>query len=205
MYRLGISIRQPDKPNISYAFGLVLGPISSSDIPKQGIPRPILEEHFGSVGVLKSTEAFCDEASVLDRRECIRRLTDLSFARIKEIPAANLLWFMGQVSSNVGKAFCLDTDLVQSDFPPITHFVFALYMPFLITVVFEGLLGALIVPILNCLYLLNRLVVRFGRWQIVRSETGLGLMTKYGWTLLALPVFVLLAMLQVARKVYCGA
>jgi hypothetical protein len=80
----------------------------------------------------------------------------------------------------------------------------SLYMPFLITAVFEGLLGALIVPILCSLYLLNRLVVRIGRWQIVRSEVGLSLMTKHGWSLLVLPVIVLLAMLQAARTAYCG-
>jgi hypothetical protein len=204
VYRLGVVIRQPDKPFIRYSFGIGLGPIGPSDIPKQGVPRPTLEKHFGSVGVFTSTETFCDDASVLDRRECIRRLTDLSFERIKEIPAHDLFWFVGQVSDRIGKAFCLDTDFVPSDFPPSAHFVFALYMPFLITAVFEGLLGALIVPILCGLYLLNRLVVRIGRWQIVRSELGLSLMTKYGWSLLALPVIVLLAMLQVARTAYCG-
>jgi hypothetical protein len=204
VYRLGIVIRQSDRPFISYAFGLGLGPVSPSDIPKQGIPRPALEEHFGSVGVYTSTEAFCDEASVLEKRECIRRLTDLSFGRIREKPADDWLWLAGQISSSAGKAFCLDTDFVPSDFPHAVRFGFTLYMPFLITAVFEGLLGALIVPILCCLYLLNRLVVRIGRWQIVRSEFGLSLMTKYGWSLLALPVVVLLAMLQVARTAYCG-
>jgi hypothetical protein len=204
VYRLGIVIRQLDKPYIRYAFGIGLGPISPSDIPKQGVPRPTFEEQFGSVGVFTTTEAFCDDAGVLDRRECIRRLTDVSFERIKEMPADNLLWFLGQVSSSVGKAFCLNTDFVPSDFPPVAHHVFALYMPFLITAVFEGLLGALIVPILCCLYLLNRLVVRIGRWQIIRSELGLSLMTKHGWSLLALPIIVLLATLQVGRTAYCG-
>jgi hypothetical protein len=204
VYRLGIVIQQSDRPYIHYAFGIGLGPISPSDIPKQGVSRPTLEEHFGSVGVFTSTEAFCDEASVSDRRECIRRLTDLSFGRIKEMPANNWLRLAGQISSSAGKAVCPDTDVVPSDFPPAVHFGFAVYMPFLITAVFEGLLGALIVPILSCLYLLNRLVVRIGRWQIVRSEFGLSLMTKHGWSLLALPVIVLLAMLQVARKAYCG-
>lgn len=204
VYRLGVIIRQPDRPFLRWAFGIGLGPISPSDIAKQGVPRPTLEEQFGSVGVFKSTEDFCDEVGVPDRRECIRRLTDVSLGRIKEMPADNWLQFLGQISSSVGKAVCLDTNIVPSDFPPVVHFVFALYMPFLITAVFEGLLGALIVPILCSLYLLNRLVVRIGRWQIVRSEVGLSLMTKHGWSLLVLPVIVLLAMLQAARTAYCG-
>lgn len=204
VYRLGIVIRQPGRPFLRWAFGIGVGSISPSDIAKHGVPRPALEEEFGSVGVLKSTEEFCDEASVPDKRECIRRLTDVSLARIKELPADNLLGFVVDFSSRAGLAVCLYTDIVPSDFPPVAHFAFALYLPFLITAVFEGLLGALIVPILGSLYLLNRLVVRIGRWQIVRSEVGLSLMTKYGWSLLALPVVALLATLQIVRTAYCG-
>ena len=92
----------------------------------------------------------------------------------------------------------------DGDTPPSIRLAFTSFVPFLVSTVLVWWLGALLVPILGCLYLLNRFVVRVGRWQIVRSEAGLDLMTKHGWTLLALPLVVLLALLQLARKTYCG-
>jgi hypothetical protein len=204
VYRMGIVIRQPDRPYIRYAFGLGLGPINISDISKPGIPRQYLEEHFGENELLTSTEAFCREAGLSDRRECIRRLVDLSLGRFKDVPADFWRGAFGDISSRASQAVCLNTDVVPSDFPPTVRFVFTLYMPFLITIVFESVLGALIVPILLCLYLLNRLVVRIGRRQIMRSENSLSLLAKYGSSFLALPVLLLLAVLQVVRNMYCA-
>jgi hypothetical protein len=119
------------------------------------------------------------------------------------------LGFARQVFETVGNAVCLETDVAQRDIwgrdiSPSVRFAFTSFVPFFVTIVLVWWLGALLVPILGCLYLLNRLVVRVGRWQIARSETGLNLMTKHGWALLALPVALLLILLQWARKTYCG-
>jgi hypothetical protein len=208
VYRVGILLRQVDnlspKPFIQYSFGLGVGPISPSDIPTQGTPRPILEQLFGSGLVFSSTDAFCVDAGVTNRLECGRRLTDKIFVRLRHSPDDFWFGLARHVFEKVGNAVCFETDFVPADFPPTVRFAFTLYMPFLVTIVLEWLLGALIVPILSFLYLLDRLVVRIGRWQIVRSELGLSLMTKHASSLLALPVIVLLALLRVARKAYCG-
>lgn len=87
---------------------------------------------------------------------------------------------------------------------PSAAFFFERHADSMITAIFEGLLGTPIVPILCRLYPLNRLVVRIGRWQIDRSEVGLSPITKHGLSLLALPIMVLLAMLQATRTAYCG-
>ena len=184
-YRLGVIIRQSDRPFLRWAFGIGPGPISASDIAKQGVPRPTLEKQFGSVGVFKSSEDFCDEVGVPDRRECIRRLTDLSLGRIKEMPADNWLQFLGQISSSVGNAVCLDTNCAIGASPRGAFCLCSLQ------------------AVRDHSHTLNRLVVRIGRWQIDRSEVGLSLITKDVWSL-ALPIIVLLAMLQAARTAYCG-
>lgn len=119
------------------------------------------------------------------------------------------LGFARQVFDNVGHAVCIETDVAQRDIwqrdiPPSVRLAFTSFVPFLVTIVLVWWLGALLVPILGCLYLLNQFVVRVGRWQIVRYEAGLNLMAKQGWTLLALPLVVLLALLQLIRKTYCG-
>jgi len=212
IYSVGIFRNQvDDKPYIQYQFRLGVGQIKPSDIAvTPGTPRPVLDQLLGSGGHYPlSTDKFCVDAGVTNRLECGRRLTDEAFVRIRNVPMDVWRGFARQVFEHVGKAVCLDTDVMQRDIwgrnlSPSVRFAFILFLPFLVTTVLVWWLGALLVPILGCLYLLNRFVVRVGRWQIISSETGLNLMAKHGWTLLALPLVILLALLQLTRKTYCG-
>jgi hypothetical protein len=212
IYSVGIFRNQfDDKPYIQYQFRLGVGPIAPSDIAvTPGTPRPVLDQLLGSGGHYPlSTDKFCVDAGLTNRLECGRRLTDEAFVRIRNMPTDVWLGFARQVFEHVGKAVCLETDVGQRDIwgrdtSPSVRLAFAAFVPFLVTILLVWWLGALLVPILGCLYILNRIVVRIGRWQIVRSETGLNLMTKHGWALLALPVVLLLVLLQLVRKTYCG-
>jgi hypothetical protein len=212
IYSVGIFRNQfDDKPYIQYQFRLGVGPISPSDIAvTPGTQRPVLDQLFGSGGKYPlSTDKFCVDAGLTNRLECGRRLTDKAFVRIRDMPTDVWLGFVRQVFEHVGKAVCLETDVGQRDIlgrdiSPSVRLAFAAFVPFLVTILLVWWLGTLLVPILGCLYIFNRIVVRIGRWQIVRSETGLNLMTKHGWALLALPVVLLLVLLQFARKTYCG-
>jgi hypothetical protein len=211
IYSIGIFRNQvDDRPYIQYQFRLGVGPIKASAISTPGTPRPILEQLLGTGGHYPlSTDKFCADAGVTNRLECGRRLNDEAIVRIRQISANDWWGFVRQFLEHVGDAVCLETnigrrDILQRDVPPSVRLAFTSFVPFLVTIVLVWWLGALLVPILGCLYLLNKFAVRIGRWQIVRSDTGLNLMTKHGWTLLALPVVLLLAVLQLARKSYCG-
>jgi hypothetical protein len=211
IYSVGIFRNQfADKPHIQFQFRLGVGPIKPSDIATPGTPRPILDQLLGSGGHYPlSTDKFCADAGVTSRLECGRRLTDEAFVRIRDMPMNAWLGFARQVFETVGSAVCLETDVAQRDIwqrdmSPSIRLTFKSFVPFLVTVVLVWWLGALLVPILGWLYFLNKFVVWVGKWQVVRSETGLNLMTKHGWTLLALPVVLLLTLLQLARKTYCG-
>jgi len=212
IYSVGIFRNQfDDKPYIQYQFRLGVGPIAPSDIAvTPGTPRPVLDQLLGSGGHYPlSTDKFCVDAGLTNRLECGRRLTDEAFARIRNMHVDVWLGFARQVFEHVGRAVCLETNVGQRDIwgrdtSPTVRLAFEAFVPFLVTIVLVWWLGALLVPILGCLYLLNQFVVRVGRWQIVRSETGLNLMASQGWTLLALPLVVLLALLELTRKMYCG-
>lgn len=212
IYSIGIFRNQvDDKPYVQYEFGLGVGQIKPSDIAvRPGTPRPILEQLLGTGGHYPlSTDKFCADAGVTNRLECGRRLTDEAFARIRQISANDWWGFVRQFLEHIGNAVCLETnigqrDILQREVPPTVRLAFTSVVPFLVTIVLVWWLGALLVPILGCLYLLNQFVVRVGKWQIVHSETGLNLVANHGWTLLALPVVLLLALLQLARKTYCG-
>jgi hypothetical protein len=169
VYSVGIFRNQMDaKPFIQYQFRLGVGPIKPSDIATPGTPRPILEQLL-SGRVLLSTDTFCADAGVTNRLECGRRLTDEAFVRIRHAPWDVWSGFAGHIVEKVGQAVCLETGVVQPNFPPTVRFAFTSFMPFLVTTVLVWWLGALLVPIMGCLYLLNRFVVGIGRWQIVRS------------------------------------
>jgi hypothetical protein len=212
IYNVGIFRNQfDDKPFIQYQFRLGVGPIAPSDIAvTPGTPRPILDQLLGTGEHYPlSTDKFCVDAGLPNRLECGRRLTDEAFVRIRNMPMDVWLGFARQVFEHVGKAVCLETDVGQRDIwgrdtSPSVRLAFTAFVPFLVTIVLVWWLGALLVPILGCLYLLNRFLVRIGRWQIVRTETGLNWMAKHGWALLALPLVLLLALLQLTRKTYCG-